>query len=59
MATGRPPFMHKNHFTLGNLIRTATIIFPDPVKHQIIMSDTLKDLISRLLDRNVSTRLGS
>lgn len=33
MATGRPPFMHKNHYTLGTLIRTGSIIFPDPVKH--------------------------
>jgi serum/glucocorticoid-regulated kinase 2 len=59
MATGRPPFMHKNHHQLGLLIRNGNIIFPDPVRHKILMSDNLKDLISKLLDRKASTRLGS
>ena len=48
MATGRPPFMHKNHHTLGNLIRTAAIVFPDPEKHKIYMSESLKDLITKV-----------
>jgi len=59
MATGRPPFMHKNHHQLGLLIRNGNIIFPDPVRHKIFMSEPLKDLISKLLDRNALTRLGS
>ena len=49
MATGRPPFMHKNHHTLGNLIRTAAIVFPDPEKHKIYMSESLKDLITKVI----------
>jgi serine/threonine protein kinase len=52
MATGRPPFMHKSHHKLGVLIRTQNIIFPDPVRHKIPMSDELIDLIRKLLDRN-------
>lgn len=59
MVTGRPPFMHKSHHKLGVLIRNSRIIFPDPVKHGIPMSDELKDIISKLLDRNPKTRLGS
>lgn len=59
MATGRPPFMHKNHMQLGNLIRSGNIIFPDPDRHKIHMSEPLKDLITKLLDRNALTRLGS
>ena len=70
MATGRPPFMHKNHHQLGLLIRNGNIIYPDPERHKIFMSENLKDLISKvsirfnifflqLLDRNVATRLGS
>ncbi len=58
MATGRPPFMHKNHHQLGQMIRKSPIIFPDPVRHKIEMSEDLKDLITRLLDRNPATRLG-
>lgn len=49
MATGRPPFMHKNHHQLGMLIRNSPIIFPDPVRHKIFMSDELKDLISKVI----------
>jgi serine/threonine protein kinase len=39
MATGRPPFMNKNHMQLGNLIRHGNIIFPDPERHKIHMSE--------------------
>ena len=46
MATGRPPFLNKSHHKLGILIRTGRIVFPDPVKHQIYMSDELKDVIT-------------
>lgn len=51
--------MNKSHHKLGILIRTGKIIFPDPVRHGIEMSDNLKDIIMRLLDRNPETRLGS
>lgn len=59
MATGRPPFMHKNHHQLGMMIRNGAIIFPDPIKHKILMSNDLKDLIIKLLDRNAATRIGT
>ena len=47
MTTGRPPFMNGNHQKLGKLIRTGKIIFPDPIKHGIEMSENLKDLIKK------------
>jgi protein-serine/threonine kinase len=59
MITGRPPFMNKNHHKLGILIRQGQIIFPDPVRHGIPMSEEIKDLIVRLLDKNPKTRIGS
>lgn len=59
MATGRPPFMNKSHHRLGILIRTGKIIFPDPVRHGIEMSDDLQDLITMLLDRDAAKRIGS
>lgn len=48
MSTGRPPFMNKSHHKLGILIRQGKIIFPDPVRHGIHMSEHLKDLIIRV-----------
>jgi len=48
MATGRPPFMNKNHHKLGMMIRGGAIIFPDPVKHKIFMSDNLIDIIKKV-----------
>jgi serine/threonine protein kinase len=48
MATGRPPFMHKSNHTLGILIRTGKIIFPDPIKHGIVVSEDLRDIITKV-----------
>jgi len=59
MVTGRPPFMHSNHHRLGVLIRQGAIIFPHPVRHGIPMSDDMKDIITKLLDKNQKTRLGT
>jgi serine/threonine protein kinase len=59
MVTGRPPFMHSNHHRLGVLIRQGVIIFPNAERHGIPMTDDLKDLITKLLDKNQSTRLGA
>lgn len=50
--------MNKNHYVLGQLIKKGKIIFPEP-RHNIPMSDELKDIVRRLLDKNPKTRLGS
>ena len=59
MVTGRPPFMHSNQNKLGNLIKQGVVIFPHPERHGIPMSEELKDIITKLLDKNPATRLGS
>lgn len=59
MVTGRPPFMHQNHAKLGELIRKGHIIFPNAERHGIPMTEELKDLIRKLLDRDQKKRLGS
>jgi len=59
LKTGRPPFLDKNNHKLGLLIRKGKIIFPDPVKHNIHMTEEMKDFINKLLDRNPKTRLGA
>jgi len=58
LKTGRPPFLDKNNHKLGLLIRKGKIVFPDPIKHKIEMSEEMKDLISKLLDRDPTNRLG-
>ena len=48
MSTGRPPFLNKSHHKLGLLIRTGKIVFPDPIKHKIFMTEDLKDIILKV-----------
>jgi len=59
LRIGRPPFLDKNHQKLGRLIKKGKIIFPDPIRHKIDMTDELKDIISRLLDKEPDKRLGA
>jgi serum/glucocorticoid-regulated kinase 2 len=51
--------LDKNHQKLGRLIKKGKIIFPDPIRHKIDMSDELKDIISKLLEKDPTKRLGS
>lgn len=44
---------------MNDLIQNFSVKFPDPAKHKITMSEELKDFISRLLDKNPRSRLGS
>jgi serine/threonine protein kinase len=59
LRIGRPPFLDKNHQKLGRLIKKGKIIFPDPVRHKIDMSEELKDIITSLLERDPTRRLGA
>ena len=56
LRIGRPPFADKNHQKLEKLILRGTILFPDPIKHGINMSDELKDIIQKFLIRDPSKR---
>ena len=61
MIVGFTPFYTgaANKGKMVNLIRRRSVHFPDPQRHTIEMSDECKDFISRLLDKDANTRLGS
>jgi serine/threonine protein kinase len=59
LRTGRPPFLDKNNHRLGLLIKKGKIIFPDPVKHKIDMTEEMKDFITLLLNTDPKERLGA
>ena len=40
------------------LIQSAPLRWPDPVKHGISVSDNAKDLITKLLNKDRKSRLG-
>ena len=56
LVIGRPPFMDRNHQKLEKLILNGRIAFPDEKLHGIAMSEDLKDIIIKLLDRDPLTR---
>ena len=58
LRTGRTPFLHKTTHQTTKLIRSGKIIFPDPVKHKIDMSEDMKDIITQLLQKEPTKRLG-
>lgn len=59
MIVGIPPFYHKNRDHMFYLIKEAAIKYPDPKKHGISVSENAKDLINKLLDKDMDERLGS
>lgn len=59
MIVGIPPFYHKSRDHMFYLIKEAAIKYPDQKKHGISASTTAQDLINKLLDKDMDTRLGS
>jgi len=59
MIVGFPPFYHSNQQTMYELIEKFPVKFPDPVKHKIPMSEEVKDLISKLLEKDPDKRIGT
>ena len=49
MLVGVHPFSHQNQKKLYEYIMTKKIIFPDPEKHKIRVSEVAKDLIQKVL----------
>ena len=58
MIIGIPPFYHQNKHKMYYLIEHADIRWPDQEKHGISISDTAKDLITKLLAKDKKSRLG-
>lgn len=59
MIVGFPPFYHSNQQTMYELIEKFPVKFPDPVKHKIPMSEEVKDLLSKLLEKDPTNRIGT
>lgn len=59
MIVGFPPFYHSNQQTMYELIEKFPVKFPDPVKHKIPMSEEVKDLISKMLEKDPKNRIGT
>jgi serum/glucocorticoid-regulated kinase 2 len=55
MSCGRPPFCHEDLDKMYEMIRYSELKFPTKIN----ISPLTKDIISRLVDRNQNTRLGS
>jgi serine/threonine protein kinase len=58
MLVGIPPFFHKNRDQMFKFIRSASIKYPDPMKHGITVSPLAQDLINKLLVKERGKRLG-
>lgn len=59
MLIGVTPFFNKNKNMLLQKIKTSKVVFPDRKKYKIDYSDELMDVITRLLEKDKSIRLGA
>ena len=61
MIVGFSPFstLKNDQNKLFQQIEKMSVAFPEKGRHSIEMSDTCKDFVARLLDKNPATRLGS
>ena len=58
MCWGRTPFYHPNPMMISKQIKKGNIIFPDPVRHHISMSEEMKNFVLGLLKKEPTERLG-
>ena len=58
MFVGIPPSFHRNKHRMYHFIKESKVNFPDPERHKITVSETAKDLILKLLDKDKRKRLG-
>ena len=54
MIIGVTPFYNENRNKLMKSILNSKVVFPDRIKYRIDYSDTISDLISKLLDKDKS-----
>ena len=59
MLIGVTPFFNKNREVLLSKIQKSKVVFPDRNKYKIKYSDEIMDLVQKLLETDVSKRLGS
>ncbi len=59
MLVGIPPFHNKNQHVLFQYITSKEVVFPDPKRHRIVLSDEAKDIITKLLRKKPGERLGA
>jgi serum/glucocorticoid-regulated kinase 2 len=59
MLIGVTPFFNRNKQVLMSKIRHSKVVFPDRAHYQIDYSDDLVSLVSGLLRKDRSTRLGA
>ena len=59
MLIGVTPFFNRNRQVLMSKIKHSKIVFPDRKTYRISYSDEIVDLISKLLRKDKSSRLGA
>jgi len=59
MLIGVTPFFNRNRQVLSSKIKNSKIIFPDRQHYKIEYSDEIVDLISKLLKKDRTVRLGA
>ena len=59
MLIGVTPFFNRNRQVLMSKIKHSKIVFPDRKTYRIQYSDEIVDLISKMLRKDRSTRLGA
>jgi len=59
LMCGSTPFSDTDRKQMYRMIENAPVKFPNPKNKKIRISDTGRDFIRKLLDKNPATRLGS
>ena len=59
MMVGISPFYNRNRNQILEKIKRSRVVFPDPDRFKIHLTDDCKDFILSLLDKEPRTRLGS
>lgn len=58
MLVGCPPFYHKNQHQMYKKIKENQVKWPNPERIGFTVSDVAKDLVTRLLEKDRTKRLG-